>query len=210
MRRLSFLLCIVVLTGVCTSAGAQDSTSVSEDPDAWESYWNGKQPPEAVLDTMGVTPGMVVGEIGAGRGRYVVHAAKRVGSGGMVYANDIDNEKLVYLRHRCERDTIPNIRTILGSATLPRFPEGELDLIYVINSYHHFDKPVRLLKETRPALKTEGRLVIVEHDPQKRIRHGHDTSAETIIKQARESGFELVRMSTFLEFDTIYIFRVVK
>lgn len=210
MKIISVSISIVVLAGFCAAAGAQDSTAVRKDPDAWESRWNSLQPPEAVLDTIGVTPGMRVGEIGAGRGRYVVHVAKRVGADGLVYANDIDSEKLSYLEHRCERDSLTNIVTILGRETNPCFPEGKIDLVYVINSYHHFDKPVELLERTRPALKPEGRLVIVEHDPEKLSHGDHNRSKETVISQVTEAGFELIRISTFLEFDTIYIFRIAK
>lgn len=205
---------LVVLYIVCAAAvlpapvDAQDSTSV--DPDAWEARWNGLQPPEAVLDTIGVIPGMRVGEIGAGRGRYAVHVAKRVGAEGRMYANDIDQIALAYLQYRCRRDSLGNVETILGSVTSPRFPEGALDLVYIINSYHHFEKPVELLKETRPALKPGGRLVIIEHDPEKQAHQDHNRSKETVISEAAEAGFDLVRMSTFLEFDTIYIFRVTK
>ena len=70
----------------------------------------------------------VIGEIGAGRGRYAVRLAVRVGKTGKIYANDILESKLDYLKFRCKRDNIPNLITILGELTDPRFPEGELDM----------------------------------------------------------------------------------
>ena len=37
------------------------------------------QPPELVMDILGIRPGMIIGEVGAGRGRVTVHLAARVG-----------------------------------------------------------------------------------------------------------------------------------
>jgi len=67
------------------------------DPDAWEKRHNAYQPPEQVMDSLGVKHGMVIAEIGAGRGRYIVHMANRVGATGKIYANDIDKKALDYL-----------------------------------------------------------------------------------------------------------------
>ena len=57
---------------------------------SWEKRANERQSPEKVMDSIGLKPGMVIGEIGAGRGRYTVFLAKRVGETGKVYANDIN------------------------------------------------------------------------------------------------------------------------
>jgi ubiquinone/menaquinone biosynthesis C-methylase UbiE len=76
---------------------------------AYEEWANDKQPPDTVMDAIGVRAGMVIGEVGAGRGRYTVHLARRVGSTGKIYANDIDAEALAFLRERCRRSQITNV-----------------------------------------------------------------------------------------------------
>ncbi len=58
----------------------------------WEELIDQTQPPEKVLDAIGLKPGMVVGEVGAGRGHYTVRLAERVGPRGRVCANDIDED----------------------------------------------------------------------------------------------------------------------
>jgi SAM-dependent methyltransferase len=179
-----------------------------ENPDAWEARHNAYQPPDKVMDTIGVKPGMVIAEVGAGRGRYVVHMARRTENHGKVYANDIDEKKLEYLRFRCERDSIGNVETILGKVTDPLLPEGKMDLVYMINTYHHLDKPVPLMRNIIPSLKPGGVLVIIEHDPEKYPRAGSEsTSREEMLEQAKKAGLELVRIEDLLERDTIYVFR---
>jgi ubiquinone/menaquinone biosynthesis C-methylase UbiE len=163
------------------------------------------------MDSLGVKPGMIIAEIGAGRGRYVVLMARRVGATGKVYANDIDKKALDYLEYRCQRDSIPNVVTVLGNVTDPLLPKATMDLIYIVNTYHHLDKPVELMKNIIPSLKPDGRLVIIEHDPIKVPEAGsHSTAKDVLLKQAKQVGLNLEKMMTFLERDNIYILHVKK
>jgi ubiquinone/menaquinone biosynthesis C-methylase UbiE len=178
-----------------------------DNPDAWEERHNAYQPPDQVLDAMGIKPGMIIAEVGAGRGRYVAHMSKRIGGSGKIYANDIDEDKLEYLRVRCERDGMDNVEVVLGDVTDPRLPEGEMDLVYMINTYHHVEKPVDLLEKIKPSLKPDGILVIIEHDVDKMGPGSHSTSQIDLFTQATDAGFRLVRIETFLERDNINFFR---
>jgi ubiquinone/menaquinone biosynthesis C-methylase UbiE len=170
---------------------------------------NRRQPPDKVLAAARVRPGQVVGEVGAGWGRYTVEIARRVGPSGRVYANDIDRDSLEYLRQRCKKAKLANVEVVIGREKDPRFPHGALDLAFMINTYHHLDDPVALLRNLRPALKPGATLVIVEKDPDRSPANPHHgTARKTVVRQAGEAGFELVRVETFLELDNIYIFRL--
>ena len=69
---------------------SQENKTVLTPENANEARLNRLQPPDQVMDAIGIKPGMVVAEIGAGQGRYVVQIAARVGETGKVYAEDID------------------------------------------------------------------------------------------------------------------------
>ncbi len=201
-----FLISLIWLSSVTFISSCQSQI----DPDAWENRHNAYQPPEQVMDSLGVKPGMVIAEVGAGRGRYIVHMAKRVGETGKIYANDIDKKALNYLEYRCERDSIPNVFTVLGKVTDPLLPKGTMNLVYMINTYHHLDQPVELMKNIIPCLKPNGRLVIIEHDPVKLPDAGsHATAKDVLLKQAKQAGFELEKMMTFLKRDNIYILQAI-
>ena len=180
----------------------------SQDPDAWEEYQTSLQPPEIVIEAIKLDKGMVVGEIGAGRGRYSVILANHVGETGHIYANDIDKESLEYLDFRCKRDKITNITTILGKEKDPLLPENKLDMIFIVNTYHHISHPIQVLKNAHPALKPTGTLVIIDGVPGK---YGGDSSHTTpqdeLISQAKEAGFSFDRVAAELQRDNIYIFR---
>lgn len=201
MHRLLALLLLWIVP-----AGAQSQESVRVEP--WERRLNGLQPPDKIMDAVGIKPGMIIGEVGAGEGRMTVWLAERVGDDGKVYANDINEESLKHLNRRCEGDAIGNIQTVLGEVEHARLPKNTLDIAFMINVYHHLARPVPLIKSVRPSLKPGGLLAIVDRDPEKSGGAGnHNTPRERLIRQVESSGFVLEREETFLEEDNIYIFK---
>ncbi len=185
--------------------------------ETWERGVNERQPPDRVLDAVGLKPGMVVGEIGAGRGRYTVQLAARVGNKGKVLANDIDSASLAFLEERCRSEEIGNVETIRGEVNDPRFPGDSLDMAIMVWVYHMLDHPDGLLKSLRPSLKPGAPLVILDpHDSEIDAEFGIDRSQpdvrvptikERIERSAAAAGFELVRVETFLPKDYIFILR---
>jgi len=203
IRKFVILFIVIVISQPIVTCQSQN------DPDAWEHYHNSYQPPEKVLDSLGIKTGMVIAEIGSGRGRYAVHMAKRVGAQGKVYANDIDKKSLDYLKYRIKRDSLTNITPVLGKSTDPMFPAKIIDLVYVINTYHHIDEPVELMKNIPQYLKPGGKWVIIEHDPKKYPQGGsHTTTKEEVLEETDAAGFKLIKMLDFLERDIVYIFEV--
>lgn len=177
--------------------------------EAGERRTNERQPPDKVMDAIGLKEGMAVGEVGAGRGRYTVHLAARVGPAGRVYANDINAGGLAHVRERCANDGLANVETILGNTDDPLFPAGKLDMIFMVLTYHHLSRPVEMLKAMIPSLKPGATVVVVDPDPVKDHDRGPEsTSREEIERDAAEAGLELVRMETFLSLDNIFILKV--
>ena len=199
---------LLLLVFLISPIYAQNQEAVLIPDNANEARLNNLQPPDQVMDAIGVKEGMAVAEIGAGQGRYAVQLAVRVGESGKVYAEDINAASLNYLERRCKRGGLKNVETILGDVTDPKLPEGKLDLIFVISSYHHFDDPVALMRKARPALKPDGILAIGEWLP----REGNSSysTPEEMEAQMNKAGFTLDRIDTFLEKNNmyIYIFRI--
>lgn len=204
-RHVILFIFLTFLMGSAAAHSAQEQQSVLTPENANEARLNRLQPPDQVMDAIGVVPGMVVAEIGAGRGRYVVQLAVRVGESGKVYAEDIDSAALRYLEKRCERWGLENVEAILGEVTNPKLPEGELDLIFIISAYHHFEDPVALLRNARSALKPDGKLVIVEWFPRDENDY-EGTAPEQMENQMSAAGYKLERIETFLKANKMYIY----
>jgi predicted methyltransferase len=165
---------------------------------------------ERILDAIGVEPGMVVGEAGAGDGFHAVRLARRVGPTGEVYANEIKRSALRRITSRARKEGITNISTVLGSVADAGFPRHDLDLVYMRHVLHCMAMPDAWLITTRKYLSPDGRLVIVDADPDM-VGYGSDylLKKDDVLEIARAAGFELDRIETFLlPEDYIYIFRV--
>jgi ubiquinone/menaquinone biosynthesis C-methylase UbiE len=150
--------------------------------------------PELALDAIGIRPGMIVGDIGAGTGYMSLRMAKRVGPSGKVYANDLQPDMLRRLRDNAARAGIANIETVLGEETDPKLPQGQIDLILLVDVYHEFSDPQKMLGKIRGALKPDGRLVLLEYrkeDPSIPIRPEHKMSVAEVRSELEPEGFKL-------------------
>jgi ubiquinone/menaquinone biosynthesis C-methylase UbiE len=151
--------------------------------------------PQEMLEQLRVEPGMTVCDMGCGDGYYTVELARRVGADGKVLAVDIQPEMLQELSRRCERLEIKNVDMILGLPHDPKLPEGQVDLILMVDVYHEFSNPVEMLKAMRRSLKPNGRIALVEfraEDPTVPIKPEHKMTKKQILKEYKANGFKLV------------------
>ena len=200
---LFFLLSILVPSYLLS----QDKV-VPVDPS--ETWANNQHQPEKLMDAIGLKEGMTIADIGAGRGRMTVFFSIRVGEKGKVFANEIDESALEYLKERCKRNNMENVKTFLGTVDSPLLPAGEVDIAFMLLTYHHLEKPVDMLKNTISCLKKDGILIIVEHDPVKSGETGSEvTSLEKLTSESNEAGFEIRKVNReLLDRDNIYFLKV--
>src|SRR5262249_6602805 len=121
------------------------------------------QKPDQVMDVLGIADGSIVAEVAAGGGWFTVRLARRVGPQGQGYAADIQEQMIESIERRKNREGLGNVRTVLGKPDDPRLPESALDAVLIVDSYYEFEKPVDLLRKVKDALKTNGRVAIVEY-----------------------------------------------
>ena len=114
------------------------------------------------MDAIGVKPGMVIGDAGAGRGYFTFPLAKRVGDKGKIYANDISQQSLNVIETRAENEGIKNIETIMGEIEDPLFPEKNLDMIIVLYVLHMLDKPLIFMDNMKKYMGQSTSLVIID------------------------------------------------
>ena len=173
-----------------------------------EAYRDTWQQPEKVMNVIGVKPGMVIGEAGAGKGYFTFKLARRVGPTGKIYANDIDDDVLDTIRERIKDEDIKNIVTLRGEVTDPLFPEGRLDMVFMCYVVHDLSQPAAFLRNLKPSFKPGGTLVILERDPGKYpSAAGHFWDKEKLLRVVKSAGYKLVRLETFLSRDNLYIFQ---
>jgi len=172
------------------------------------SYRDRQMQPERLMDSLGVKPGMIIGEAGAGQGYFTFWLSKRVGETGKVYANDIDESALRSIRNQCNREGIENIETIVGEVEDPLFPPQQMNLVVMMYVFHDLEKPVAFMKNVKRALKPGAHVGIIDRDPDKySVDRYHFLTKEKILKYLDQAGYEIVEIETFLERENVYICR---
>lgn len=144
---------------------------------------------ETVMDFAEIAPGMDVADIGAGDGYYTVRLAQRVGSGGRVLAQDIDEEALSRLGNRVERERLDNVSIKLGAPDDPRLPADSFDRIFLVHMYHEVQEPYAFLWRMWPALADGGQVIVVDVD---RPTDQHGIDPLLLSCEFRQVGFDLV------------------
>ena len=124
-----------------------------------------------VMAMAGIAPGMTVADIGAGEGYYTVRLAKRVGAEGRVLAQDIVPAVRDALAERVVRETLENVSVRLGLPDDPRLPANSFDRVLMVHMYHEIAAPYAFLWRLRPALRPDGRVIVVDADRPTQ-RHG--------------------------------------
>ena len=160
---------------------------LEEGRDAW-------QEPERVMAALGLAPGAVAADVGAGGGYFTERLADAVGPDGLVLAVEIDARALAALERRF-RSTHPQVRVHRGRPGDPLLPRGRLDAILLVDTYHELTAPAAILAAVHAALRAGGRLVIVDRPAESRRPGAHAIPADDVIAAAADAGFALASRS---------------
>jgi ubiquinone/menaquinone biosynthesis C-methylase UbiE len=119
-------------------------------------------PPKRTLRHLGVGSGDIVIDIGAGSGYFSLPAAELVGSGGRVYAVDVAPEAVALIARKARDRGISGLETVLSSGAETGLPPatGSFALMYTV--LHEVGDKLGMLRSIHAALKTGGRIAIVE------------------------------------------------
>jgi precorrin-6B methylase 2 len=157
-----------------------------------------EEAPSRAIRALDIKPGQTIADIGAGSGYYTLRLARAVGPAGRVYATDIQPAMLDLLRANVARAGLDNVSTVLGLPDDPRLPPASIDLAIMVDVYHELAAPQAFLRRLRPALKRDGRLVLLEFRKEDRrvpILEVHKMSVDEVRQELQAEGF---RLSTVL------------
>jgi SAM-dependent methyltransferase len=168
-----------------------------------------EEEPDVAIDALDLKPGMIVADVGAGSGYMTVRMAKKVGPTGKVYGQDIQPEMIDMLQKRIAKEKITNVVALLGLIDDPKLPAETLDLELLVDVYHEFSEPQKMLRGLRSALKPSGRLVLLEYkkeDPTIPIRLEHKMTVAEAELEVEAEGFTLSKVDRRLPRQHILIF----
>lgn len=166
--------------------------------------------PDQALDALKIQKGAVVADIGAGVGYMTWRLAERVGPSGIVYGEDIQQEMLDQLARNMSERHLANVRPVLGTIVDPKLPKDSLDLVILVDVYHEFSEPEKMLDRIRESLKPNGRLVLLEYrgeDPKVPIRPEHKMTVAQVKAEVVPEGFRFDQSIEILPEQHIIVFR---
>jgi SAM-dependent methyltransferase len=182
---------------------AEDWVARFEDPsrDAW-------QRPDEVIRVLSPSPSASVADIGAATGYFSARFARAVPE-GRVFAIDIEPSMIDYLTARAKREGLGNITTIPATADDPKIPEP-VDLIIVVDTYHHLVGRTAYFQRLTRALKPSGRIAIIDFKPESKMGPIEKLAPAQVIRELTEAGYALVDQPTVLPEQYFLIFALAR
>ena len=173
-----------------------------DDPkrDAW-------QMPSRVIESLALKPGMKVADIGAGTGYFSMRLAK-VPAGIAVFAVDVEPAMIDHLKKRAVTEKVANVTTVLAGAASPNLPEP-VDVVLVVDTYHHLPNRPAYFRNLRTSLKPGGRVAIIDFRkdaPEGPPVHFRFTPQQ-IEDEMKQAGYQLEASHDFLPRQHFLIFR---
>ena len=169
-----------------------------------------EEQPLRLLGALGLKPGQVVADVGAGSGYLSRVMATRVAPGGRVLAIDIQPEMLELLRKTAADPRYRNIHPMAGAVDDTRLPVGSVDLAIMVDVYHELEFPYEMLESIVRGLKPGGRVAFVEYrgeDDSVPIKPLHKMTERQIRREAGRHALEWERTSRRLPWQHLVIFR---
>ena len=120
------------------------------------------QDPEAILDALGLQPGMVAADIGSGPGFFTLPMADRVGPSGKVYAVDVEPRMIERLLERSAESGVSNIEALLFQGDSLPLPDEGIDAALMANVLHELEDQGSILRQVANSLRPGGVLAVVE------------------------------------------------
>ncbi len=137
---------------------------------------------------------MAVADVGAGTGLFTRIFAEKVGADGKVYAVDISKPFLEHIAAESKRLGQTQVHTVQGNQNETTLAPNSVDVVFVADVYHHFEKPDKMLASIHQALRSGGTFVIIEFDKKKGntefLRNHIRAPKEVFLKEIESAGFQ--------------------
>ena len=169
-----FLLCFCLLM-LCAPTWAEvpavgpdmNAYYYEADPDHWAEIFerSGREVFDRrfqVVEALGIKPGMRIADVGAGTGLYTMLVARAVGPAGLVYAVDISESFVASIEARAKEYHVDNVVPVVNHPQGTELPPDSVDLVFLADTYHHFEYPRAMLASIHQALVPGGALAIID------------------------------------------------
>lgn len=167
------------------------------------------QKPQEVMAALGLKPGEIIADIGAGSGYFTFRLAHHVGDKGKVYAVDVSPDMILYINRRIRELKLNNVVSILADPDDPLLPDRSVNRFFFSESWHHIENQKKYLSLMKRMLKPGGEIVMIDFQ-KKDLPVGPPMqmkiAREDLIRQMESNGFRLGKEHTFLPYQYFLVF----
>ena len=167
------------------------------------------QKPHEVVHALGIKPGEVIADIGAGSGYFTFHLARHVGDKGKVYAVDVSPEMVLHVNRRICEQKVTNVVSLLADPDNPLLSDRSVNRFFFSESWHHIENQAKYLSLMKRMLKPGGEVVMIDFH-KKELPVGPPMqmriAREDLIKQMESSGYRLTKEHSFLPYQYFLVF----
>ncbi len=154
---------------------------------------------DAIVELLELRPGMDVADVGAGTGLFTLPIAHAVGPEGAVYAVDIAPNFLQFIAERSSQAELRNVCTVLCTQNSAQLPPKSVDLVFICDTYHHFEDPAASLRSIRDALRPGGKLVVIDFDrvvgkSSEFLLNHVRADRKTFVQEIKSQGFQVIEV----------------
>lgn len=154
-----------------------------------------------VITALGLKPGMVVADIGAGTGAFTIPFARAVAPSGKALAVDIHPDLMDYIAGKARRENVTNLETVLAERDDPKLPRNLVDVAFFHDVFHNVNDRQDYLRRLVSYVKPDGRIAIVEQEFDDPIARKWDVEADRITREQVKTWMAGVGFELQAEFD---------
>jgi ubiquinone/menaquinone biosynthesis C-methylase UbiE len=157
-----------------------------------------QQKPRELVALLDLKPGQTVADIGTGAGYMLPYLSSAVGPSGQVIAEDIHPDFLAAAKAKVLSEKLSNVSYVLGTNRAVHLPANSVDVVFVLDAYHHFDYPAEMIGSIREALKKDGRFIVVDYYKKHFYNSDHvRLDPEDVIKEVESHGLRRLSRREF-------------
>ena len=148
-----------------------------------------------IKEALALRAGMVVADVGAGKGQLTRALAEAVGPGGHVFSTEIDPDRVKALRAMLAAANVRNVTVVEAKSRDSGLPAGCCDAILLRRVYHHVTDPAETNASLLRALRPGGLLAVIDIPPPFFTGRGSlGVPAQSVTDEVTASGFELLQL----------------
>ena len=212
MRSLLAACGLILAANFAAAQSPQDHQHAFRDAEKWAHVFDDPardawQKPHEVMQALGLQGDARIADLGAGTGYFAARLANML-SQGRVYAVDIEPDMVHYLEARAKREGLGNVVAVKGEPDDPRLPE-KVDLILLVDVYHHISDRASYFRRLRDALRPGGRVAIIDFklDSPAGPPRAARIAPATVRAEMKAAGYAETAAHSFLPYQYFLIFQ---